>query len=140
MLEIVYGTEPNLSAAEFIDCLKRSTLSERRPVDRPQIIEGMLRNAQIVLTARNSAGLLVGVSRAITDYHFCTYLSDLAVDVEYQGAGMGRKLIQQTHELAGLETMLLLLAAPSAETYYPLIGMTQHKSAWYLPRATIQGV
>jgi GNAT superfamily N-acetyltransferase len=132
---IVYANECSLSVDEFVDCLRRSTLAERRPVDQLTTIEGMLRNADLVVTARNEEEQLVGVSRAITDYHYCTYLSDLAVDTSYQGKGIGRTLIDKTHELAGRHTMLILLAAPKAASYYPHIGMSQHPSAWYFPRA-----
>ena len=134
MSNIAYQIEPSLSASEFTDCLVRSTLAERRPVDKPEIIEGMLRNANVIVTARRD-GLLIGVSRAITDFYYCTYLSDLAVDQAWQGQGIGRTLIEKTHEAAGKRTMLLLLSAPAAETYYPHIGMIPHKSAWYLPRS-----
>ena len=131
---VAYQLGPNLSAQEFIDCLVRSTLAERRPVDNREIILGMLKNADILVSARTGDGLLVGVSRAITDYSYCTYLSDLAVDKAFQGLGIGRELIERTHEAAGHGTMLLLLSAPAAESYYPHIGMTQHRSAWFLPK------
>ena len=134
MTDIIYRLEPELGAEEFIDCLVRSTLAERRPVDNLETICGMLKNAGVIVAARTTAGLLVGVSRAITDFCYCTYLSDLAVDKAYQGQGIGRILIERTHEAAGLKTMLLLLSAPAAESYYPHIGMTPHRSAWYLPR------
>lgn len=134
MTDIIYRLEPELGAEEFIDCLVRSTLAERRPVDNLETICGMLKNAGVIVAARTTAGLLVGVSRAITDFCYCTYLSDLAVDKAYRGQGIGRILIERTHEAAGLKTMLLLLSAPAAESYYPHIGMTPHRSAWYLPR------
>lgn len=101
-----YATEPGLTPRDFIDVLRRSTLAERRPVNEPATIAGMLAHADIILTARTQSGLLVGVSRALTDYHYCTYLSDLAVDVDYQRQGIGRELIRQTHETAGLGTRL----------------------------------
>ena len=91
----------------------------------------MLKNADLILTARLD-GLLVGVSRAITDFAFCTYLSDLAVDEKYQRQGIGRELIRRTHEAAGLHTTLILLAAPKAQTYYPHVGMTRHESCWVI--------
>ena len=78
--------------------------------------------------------LLVGVSRAITDFAYCTYLSDLAVDEKHQRQGIGRQLIQHTHEAAGLHTTLILLAAPKAQSYYPRVGMTKHESCWVIPR------
>ena len=135
MTNVIYGLEPSLGPEEFVDLLKRSTLAERRPVDHPETIETMLRRADLIVTARID-GRLVGISRAISDFSFCTYLSDLAVDVDFQGQGIGRELIRRTHEAAGLKTMLILLAAPAAQTYYPHIGMTPHDSCWIIPRTS----
>ena len=131
--DVAYALEPDLSPEEFIDVLVRSTLAERRPVNQPETIRGMLEHANVIVTAR-IAGRLVGISRAITDYSFCTYLSDLAVDREHQRRGIGRELIRRTHEAAGLGTTLILLAAPLARTYYPHIGMDPHDSCWIIPR------
>jgi GNAT superfamily N-acetyltransferase len=129
-----YRLEPELEPAEFIDVLVRSTLAERRPVGRPEVIAAMLANADLVVTAR-ADGRLVGISRAITDFAYCTYLSDLAVDEAFQGRGIGRDLIRRTHEAAGLGTTLILLAAPKARTYYPHIGMQPHDSCWVIARS-----
>ncbi len=90
MQEITYGIEPNLPADELIDCLVRSTLSERRPVDDIPRVAQMIHNADILCTARNLAGQLIGVARSISDFSYCTYLSDLAVDVIYQRRGIGK--------------------------------------------------
>jgi GNAT superfamily N-acetyltransferase len=130
---VVYAIEPELTAAEFIDVLVRSTLAERRPVDEPDRIAQMLRHADVIVTARVN-GRLVGVSRAISDSNYATYLSDLAVDEQYQRRGIGRELIHRTHAAAGLRTMLVLLAAPKARSYYPHIGMQPHDSCWIIPR------
>lgn len=129
MADIVYGMEPDLTPDEFLDVLRRSTLSERRPVDYPETIAGMLQHADVLLTARVD-GRLVGVSRALTDFHYCTYLSDLAVDTAFQRQGIGQELLRRTHLAAGRHTTLILLAAPLAQTYYPHIGMEQHPSCW----------
>ena len=126
---IDYQLEPELSAEEFIDVLNRSTLGERRPIDDRERIEAMLKNADLIVTARSN-GQLVGVSRAITDFAFCTYLSDLAVDETCQKQGIGRELIERTHQAAGLKTRLILIAAPKARSYYPHIGMVPHDSCW----------
>jgi predicted N-acetyltransferase YhbS len=132
-MPITYALEPALAREEFVEVLVRSTLAERRPVDDPLTIARMLANADLIVTARDD-GRLVGISRALTDYGYCTYLSDLAVDVSYQGRGIGRELVRRTHEAAGLNTSLILLAAPKAETYYPHIGMTRHDSCWIVRR------
>jgi predicted N-acetyltransferase YhbS len=133
MTDVVYQVEPGLSPSEFLEVLERSTLAERRPVDEPETIRAMLRNADILVTARVD-GQLVGVSRAMTDFAYCTYLSDLAVDLAHQRQGIGRELIRRTHEAAGLGTTLILLAAPKAKTYYPHVGLVAHDSCWIIPR------
>jgi predicted N-acetyltransferase YhbS len=132
-MDVVYAIEsyPELNVEEFIDVLRRSTLAERRPVDQLDTIRGMLEQAGVIVTARVD-GVLIGISRAITDYHFCTYLSDLAVDEAYQRRGIGKELIRRTHEAAGRTTHLILLAAPKARTYYPHVGMAAHDSCWTL--------
>ena len=90
-MDVSYHLEsyPELGVDEFIDVLERSTLAERRPVGEPETIRGMLAHADFIVTAR-SGGLLVGISRAITDHSFCTYLSDLAVDRTIKVAGSAR--------------------------------------------------
>jgi predicted N-acetyltransferase YhbS len=129
---MTYAIEPGLTGDEFIDVLVRSTLGERRPIHDTETIAAMLRNADVIATARKD-GLLVGVSRAISDFAYCTYLSDLAVDTAYQKQGIGKRLINLTHKTAGTHTKLILLAAPKARTYYPHIGMEPHDSCWMIP-------
>ena len=133
-MPIAYAHEPELSAAAFRDVLIASTLGERRPVEDLERLERMLREADLIVTARDGRRL-VGISRALTDFSYCCYLSDLAVDAAYQRRGIGRQLITETHTLAGPQTTLILVAAPNAESYYPRIGMTQRPSCWTLPRA-----
>jgi GNAT superfamily N-acetyltransferase len=132
-MPIAYAIEPKLSVDEFRAILIASTLGERRPVDDRERLERMLRNADIIATARDGEQL-VGVSRAITDFAYCCYLSDLAVDAAYQRRGIGKRLIAETHSKAGAGANLILAAAPAAESYYPKIGMQPLKSAWVIPR------
>jgi ribosomal protein S18 acetylase RimI-like enzyme len=130
-MAVTYHFEPDLAVQDFVDVLTRSTLAERRPVHDTERIGKMLLHADLIVTAR-SDGLLVGVSRAITDFSFCTYLSDLAVDQQFQRQGIGKELIRRTHEAAGLKTTLILLSAPAAQTYYPHIGMLKNDSCWII--------
>ena len=128
-MEVAYALEPQLAAAEFAAVLRASTLGERRPVDDLARLDAMLRKADIVATAR-IGGRLVGVARAISDFCYCTYLSDLAVDAAWQGRGIGRELVRRTQAAGGLDATLILLAAPKARSYYPHIGMQHHDSCW----------
>lgn len=132
-LSLSFDIEPNLTAEEFRDILVRSTLAERRPADDLLRLERMLRHADLVVTARDK-GRLIGISRAITDFSYCCYLSDLAVDVAYQRRGIGKRLIAETHQAAGESTTLILISAPAAQNYYPKIGMKHLESCWAFPR------
>jgi GNAT superfamily N-acetyltransferase len=125
-----YALEPDLSAAEFIDVLNRSTLAERRPVDDPDRIASMLANADLIVTAR-ADGKLVGVARSVSDVVYCTYLSDLAVDQAFQHQGIGKELIRRTKRETP-DAKLILLSAPKAVEYYPKIGMTRHEQCFML--------
>ena len=130
---IIYRNDVKISTDQFIDVLKRSTLAERRPVDDRDRIEKMLQNGNITITAWQN-DLLIGVSRALTDFSFCCYLSDLAVDEAFQKQGIGKELIRLTHEVAGENATLILLAAPKAVKYYPKIGMEQFKDCFIIKR------
>ena len=94
----------------------------------------MLTHANILVTAWHN-DLLVGVSRALSDFSFCCYLSDLAVDEAYQHQGIGKELIRLTHKAAGENnTTLILLAAPRAAAYYPKIGMDRNTDCFIIKR------
>lgn len=128
--EIVYARELSLDPGEFIDVLKRSTLAERRPVDDPERIKSMCQNANLIVTARQN-GKLVGIARSLTDFSFCTYLSDLAVDRSLQKHGIGTRLIRETKAHA-MQAKLILLSAPAAVNYYPKTGMARHEHCFML--------
>jgi len=133
---INYQIEKDLSPKEFQEVLIKSTLGERRPVDDFERITKMVENADLIITARDK-GQLVGVSRSVTDFVYCTYLSDLAVDEAYQKQGIGKELIRQTKIATGKAT-LILLAAPKAVDYYPHIGMKKHNACFLLKKETLK--
>ncbi len=134
MNTIQFKTDQKISSEQFIDLLKRSTLAERRPVAEKDRIEKMLSHGNILITAWDG-NLLVGVSRALSDFSFCCYLSDLAVDETYQHKGIGKELIKRTHQVAGVnDCVLILLSAPKAVDYYPKIGMDQFKECFITKR------
>lgn len=132
---ILYATEEWLEPAEFTDLLHRSGLAARRPVDDSDRIRRMVKNAGIIVCARTTEGRLVGVARSVTDFAFCCYISDLAVDRDFQGRGIGRELIRRTHGAAGgKDVTLLLLSAPGAMSFYPHIGLPRLDNCFGLLR------
>ncbi len=127
---ITYSQDTKIDAAQFRDILVLSTLGERRPIEDLDRLQHMLDHAQLMITAW-AGEKLVGISRALTDYSYCTYLSDLAVDQAYQGQGIGTTLIKMTKECAPM-AKLILLSAPKAVDYYPKIGMEKHPACYFL--------
>lgn len=127
---IQYNKEENLSVEEFRNVLVNSTLGERRPIEEPERLSEMLKHANLIITARDD-GKLIGISRSLTDFVFCTYLSDLAVDEKYQKMGIGIELIRRT-KLEAITAKLILLSAPKAVNYYPKIGMTKMDQCFVL--------
>lgn len=130
-MSLHYTRERNLTPEEFADLLRRTSLGVRRPLDDRECLESMLRHANLLCTAWDGEHL-VGLARSVTDFSYCCYLSDLAVDESYQRRGIGRELIQLTREALGKNARIFLVAAPQAVDYYPRLGFTQHPSAWFL--------
>ena len=128
-MNILYTDEEPIDADQFIDLLERAGLAARRPVDERDRIASMVLNADIMMTAWDG-DLLVGVARSVTDFAYCCYLSDLAVDKDYQRRGIGAALMDRTQELIAGDAKLILLSAPQAEEYYPRHGFARHDSAW----------
>lgn len=129
MIHYRLGNDLNLD--EVIELYAASTLGERRPINDRERMAAMLKNANLVVTAWE-ANLLVGISRALSDFSYATYLSDLAVRLSHQRRGIGKELIRQTQKAGGPQARVILLSAPAATNYYPHIGFTQHSSAWML--------
>lgn len=137
-MSIEYRINTPITVEQFIDILNRSTLGGRRPVEDRECMEGMIVNSNLVISAWEGTRL-VGIARSITDFHYACYLSDLAVDKQYQKSGIGKKLQILTQERLGPKCRLILIAAPAANSYYGHIGYTHNERCWILERETSIG-
>ena len=126
---IQYQTSTSITTEQFIDVLRRSTLGERRPIDDYECMEGMVNNSNVLVTAWDGEKL-VGVARSMTDFHYACYLSDLAVDRDYQRQGIGKQLQILTQQQLGKHCKLILIAAPAANGYYQQLGYTHMPRCW----------
>lgn len=132
-MNIDYRDDATISVELALDLYRRSTLGERRPIDRPEVFAAMLKNADLIVSAWHG-DRLVGISRVLTDHSYVAYLADLAVDVAYQRQGIGARLIQETKSRLGEDCMIVLLAAPKANDYYPRLGFEHNPRAWILKK------
>ena len=130
-MDIKFCINKDITPEQFIGLLQETSLGERRPLHDPVCIAGMLKNANLLITAWVD-DKLVGVARSVTDFHYCCYLSDLAVSERYQSRGIGKELIRHTFACLESGCTLILLAAPQAVDYYPRIGFEKHNSAWVM--------
>jgi len=120
-----------VTAEELSDVFKTSEI--RRPVDDLPRLQRMIEHADLLITAWDEQKI-VGVARAVTDFSFCCYLSDLAVNKDYQKRGIGRELVRLIQEQISDEVTLLLLSAPAAMDYYPRIGFDKVENGYIIPR------
>ncbi len=128
---IEYRENQPLDSVEIARLFGASGIS-RPTKDIPRIAQ-MFANANLVISAWDGAHL-IGVCRALTDYSYCCYLSDLAVDLAYQQHGIGRELIRRTQAMIGEEVSLILLSAPGAMAYYPKLGFALADNAYVIRR------
>jgi len=131
METLTYQKEEGLDLDEVIGLYQSSTLAERRPVENRRIMQYMIDNAGIIVTARDQ-NKLVGLARTLTDFSYVAYLADLAVHLDYQKKGIGKRLVAETRTHLDPNCFITLLSAPKANDYYPRIGFKPHPRAWWL--------
>ena len=125
-IDRVRGDELDLD--EVLAVYHSSGLGERRPVGDRERMAAMVANANLVLVCRID-GELAGIARAVSDFSYVTYLSDIAVAGPHQRRGIGIALIDALAQEAP-QAKIVLLSAPGAREYYPHIGFSRHESAW----------
>lgn len=128
---VVYSVDTGVTVDEFRDVLNGSGLGKRRPVDDIERLGAMLANANLIVTAR-IGGELVGIARAMTDFSFSCYLSDLAVVDTAKHRGIGGALIDALRQHLGPTVNVILSAVPEAVPFYQRIGMAALPDCfWY---------
>jgi len=132
-MSIEYKINEPINTDQFIELLKSSSLGERRPVDDRSCMEGMISNSNLTVSAWDGENL-IGIARCMTDFHYACYLSDLAVSESHQKKGVGRELQRLTQSQLGSKCKLILIAAPSANSYYEHIGFINNERCWLLER------
>lgn len=132
-MPITYAINKVIPIDAIIEVFDSSGIN--RPTSNMKRIESMFKAADLTISAWDG-DQLVGIARSLTDFCYCCYLSDLAVRKEYQHEGIGKELVRRTRREIGPQSMLLLLAAPSAVAYYPKLGMEKMDRAFIFNRET----
>lgn len=131
-MKITYQTGLIPDTKDIVEVYRSSGI--KRPVEDLARIANMYTNSNIIVTAW-AGNKLVGISRSITDFYYCCYLSDLAVRKEYQKTGIGSELIALTRERIGDQVALILVSAPEAIDYYPKVGFDKINNGYMIKRS-----
>ena len=118
--------EERVSAAEYIDFLKRTDLGSQYPKERfEERIAKLVQNVSISLVARNEEKLMVGALFGLTDFCYWLYITDLGVDRNYERQGVATRMMKQAHQIAGGEKdiAVYLIANEDAVPFYKKLGM-----------------
>lgn len=130
-MSIVFKENVALSVDQIIEVYDSSGIN--RPTEDRARIQQMFEHSDLVISAWDGEKL-VGIARSLTDFSYACYLSDLAVHKDYQHQGIGKILISKTRQLIGPQSMLLLIAAPTAVNYYPKLQMEKVQNAFIYNR------
>ena len=123
---VTYYDTDRLEFEEYIDFLKRSDLGSQYPKQNfEQRIRTVLKNTDLCITARNESGLLIGICFGLTDFAYFLFLTDLGVDREYVGQGIGKQLVSLAHQKAGGEADITIatISNDKATGFYEACGL-----------------
>ena len=100
-----------------------------------QAAEG-IKNTFILICFRVD-GKPVALGRAVSDRGYVVYIADVIVIPEYQGNGLGRKIMESLMEQIkasmkpGYRIMISLMAAQGKEKFYNKFGFVDRPSEFY---------
>lgn len=127
------GTLTLRDTLEGLTPARIATLYRRAPLlrktDNPERLWQAFEASSLVLTLWEGEDRLVGLARVLTDGVQAAYLCDLAVEPDVQGAGVGKRLIDEILErLAG--TDLVLRDSNLSSGFYERLGFEPVDNAW----------
>lgn len=129
-MNVSYVINHDVKPTELATLFENSGICRPKDINR---ISKMITNANLIISAREGRKL-IGVLRALTDFSYSCYVSDLAVDRQYQSKGIGKELLRIARQTLGSEVMILLLSSPEADSFYPHNSFEKAQNAWFLPR------
>lgn len=132
-MTIIYAQETALSVADYISVIGATYMRDSRPIANVERIRRILSGSNMVVTARDEAGEIVGLGRGLSDGEWVVYLADLAVRDDRQRQGIGSGILRKMKEIIGPGMGIVLVAYPPAVDYYKKIGLGE-MPAFYIDR------
>ncbi len=76
-----------------------------------------------------NGGKLIGVGRSLADGLDCSYICDVVIHPEYQGLGLGKKIVNKLIQLSEGHAKIILYANPGKEGFYNKLGFKKMNTA-----------
>ncbi len=128
---IIYRVDARLKSQSVAELFKRP--GHARPAEDLEQIRRMISGSNLTVSAWKGPRL-IGLARALTDYSFDCYLSDLAVEKAFQRQGIGTELVRLLRERLPEEVALLTAAPPETAGYLAKLGFERGEQGWSLSR------
>jgi GNAT superfamily N-acetyltransferase len=132
-MSIIYAQEQSLPVSDYVAVLATTYMRDSRPIGNAERIGRILAGSNMIVTARDEAGAIVGLGRGISDGEWVVYLADLVVHADHQRKGIGSGILKKMKEIIGPGMGIVLVAYPEAEAYYKKIGLGS-MPAFYVDR------
>jgi GNAT superfamily N-acetyltransferase len=129
---IHYKDTKRVAAADVARVFHNSGI--RRPFHDLPRLQRMIDHSGLLITAW-AGQQMVGVARAVSDFSYCCYLSDLAVDRSYQKQGVGKTLLERLKRKLSDEVSLILISVPEAEAFFLKAGFIRSDRSYIIPRS-----
>ncbi len=112
-----------------VDWNRLAAAFERAPLGKrdPETLRETFRNSGVRCFALDD-GLLVGAGRAITDWVNYAVILDVVLLPEYQGKGIGKRIMKYLAERSKAKNVLLH-SVPGKEQFYKALGYRRMKTA-----------
>lgn len=120
-MSIAISTTDEITTEEVLAIYRANEWSS---ADKPEKLMAALRNSETLVTARKN-GTLVGLSNAISDGHLVVYFPHVLVHPDYQGAGIGKKMMKVLMERYDGFHQKSLVSDFDAVAFYQRLGFTR---------------
>ncbi|MCU7843753.1 MAG: GNAT family N-acetyltransferase [Candidatus Thiodiazotropha sp. (ex Monitilora ramsayi)] len=117
-MEVSINVIDSVSEDEVIGIYKANDWSS---ADKPKELLAALNQSHTLVTAR-IAGKLVGLGNAISDGHLVVYYPHMLVHPDYQGMGIGRKMMEAMQSIYGGFHQQMLTADGEVVGFYKALG------------------
>lgn len=103
---------------------------EERPLD---VIAKAFKRSTYTFFIFDDGNNIIAFGRTMDDGHFYALLVDIVVDPDYQGQGLGTKIVNTLQEQVKEYFFVTLTSAPGKDEFYERIGWKKQKSAFIWP-------